>query len=159
MTLDNICIKTKVQERKYEVFICTTLKKSSLIHPGGLNTFYVCIFQATEDCKRVLFYILDHLIFWSIYIYIYIYIYICMYTHTHTQSYTCMYECALGIHKAGQELLDGWISHSSKCHCLYNEGIKKNIFLCPISTHAKMTARCLAVTCKNKEEHENPQSQ
>ena len=90
MTLDNICIKTKVQERKYEVFICTTLKKSSLIHPGGLNTFYVCIFQATEDCKRVLFYILDHLIFWSIYIYIYIYIYVCTHTHTHRVIHVCM---------------------------------------------------------------------
>ena len=54
---------------------------------------------------------------------------------------------------------DGWISHSSKYHCLYNEGIKENIFLCPISTHAKMTAKCLLSPTENKEEHEKPQSQ
>jgi hypothetical protein len=100
----------------------------------------------------VLFYISDHLIFLSIH-----YIYIHTHTHTHTHSYTCMYECALEfitqdksfwnyIQKMAYFLTtnqDGWVSHSSKCHCLYNEGIKENIFLCPISTHAKMTAICL----------------
>jgi len=54
---------------------------------------------------------------------------------------------------------DGWVSHSSKYHCLYNEGIKENTFLCPISTHAKMTAICLLSPTENNEEHENPQSQ
>ena len=53
---------------------------------------------------------------------------------------------------------DGWVSHSSKCHGLYNEGIKENIFLCPISTQAKTTAICLLSPTENKEEHENPQS-